>query len=154
MLSNPLTWTLSSFAGSDTTAIAMRSVFYHLMKNPKIHAELVKEIDNATASGQLSAPPTFREASALPFLCATIKEAMRLHPSVGLTMPRITPTGGLEVAGTHIPGGYSIGMDAAVVGYDEDVYGPDAHASHPKRWLGENALAMNRHNLVDRKSVV
>ena len=51
---------------------------------------------------------------------------------------------GLEVAGKHIPGGYSIGMNAAVVGYDEDVYGPDAHTFQPKRWLGENASAMNK----------
>ena len=137
-----------SFAGSDTTAIAMRSIFYHLMKSPEIYAELIKEIDDATAAGQLSSPPTFREASELPFFCATIKEAMRLRPSVGLTMPRITPAGGLEVAGTHIPAGYSIGMNAAVVGYNEDVYGPDAHTFQPKRWLGENAATMNKHNLI------
>jgi hypothetical protein len=126
----------------------MRSVFYHLMKSPEAYSELIKEIDEATSSGQLSSPPTFREASDLPFLSATIKEAMRLHPSVGLTMPRVTPAGGLEVAGTHIPAGYSIGMNAAVVGYDEDVYGPDAHTFHPKRWLGEKASAMNKHNLI------
>ena len=147
-VSSLLTFSLRSFAGSDTTAIAMRSVFYHLMKNPEVYAELIEEIDDATTSGQLSSPPTFREASELPFLCATIKEAMRLHPSVGLTMPRITPAGGLEVAGRHIPAGYSIGMNAAVVGYDEDVYGPDAHTFQPKRWLGENASAMNKHNLI------
>ena len=104
-VSSLLTFSLRSFAGSDTTAIAMRSVFYHLMKNPEVYAELIEEIDDATTSGQLSSPPTFREASELPFLCATIKEAMRLHPSVGLTMPRITPAGGLEVAGRHIPPG-------------------------------------------------
>lgn len=126
----------------------MRSVFYHLMKSPEVYDELLKEIGDATASGQLSSPPTFREASDLPYLCATIKEAMRLHPSVGLTMPRITPTGGLEVAGDHIPGGYIIGMSAAVVGYNEDVFGPDAHTFKPKRWLGENAAAMNKHNLI------
>ena len=147
-MSNPLTSLLRSFAGSDTTAIAMRSVFYHLMKSPEIYAELVREIDDTTASGQLSSPPSFHEASDLPFLCATIKEAMRLHPSVGLTMPRITPVGGLEVTGTHVPGGYSIGMNAAVVGYNEDVYGPDAHTFQPKRWLGENDAAMNKHNLI------
>lgn len=57
------------------------------MKNPVVYAELLKEIDNATNSGKLSSPPRFREVSDLPFLCATIKEAIRLHPSVGLTTP-------------------------------------------------------------------
>jgi cytochrome P450 len=126
----------------------MCSVFYHLMKSPEIYLELVKEIDDATASGQLGSPPTFREASDLPFMCATIKEAMRLHPSVGLTMPRITPVGGLEISGTHVPAGYSIGTNAAVVGYNEDVYGPDAHTFQPKRWLGNNTAAINKHNLI------
>lgn len=139
---------LCSFAGSDTTAIALRSVFYHLMKNPEIYAELLKEIDDTASSGKLSSPPRFREASDLPFLCATIKEAMRLHPSVGLTMPRVAPAGGFEISGTHIPAGYDIGMNAAVVGYDDDVFGPDIHEFQPKRWLGENSATLDKHNLI------
>jgi cytochrome P450 len=126
----------------------MRSVFYHLMKNPEIYAELLEEIDAATNSKALSSPPSFREASNLPFLCATIKEAMRLHPSVGLTMPRITPVGGLEITGTWIPAGYSIGMNAAVIGRNEGIYGPDAHTFQPKRWLREDSAAMDKHNLI------
>jgi cytochrome P450 len=75
----PLTFILRNFTGSDTTVIALRSIFYHLMKNPEIYAELLKKIDKVTASGKLSSPPGFREASGLPFLCATIKEAMRFY---------------------------------------------------------------------------
>ena len=41
-VSSLLTFSLRSFAGSDTTAIAMRSVFYHLMKNPEVYAELIE----------------------------------------------------------------------------------------------------------------
>jgi cytochrome P450 len=113
----------------------MRSVFYYLMKSHEVYEELLREIDNATTSGKLSSPPIWHEASNLPFLCATIKEAMRLHPSVGLTMPRITPVGGLHIAGTYILAGYSVGMNAAVVGYSEHIYGPDAHEFQPRRWL-------------------
>lgn len=126
----------------------MRSIFYHLTKSPEVYAELLKEIDDATTSGKLGFPPSFREASNLPFLCATIKEAMRLHPSVGLTMPRITPLGGLEISETHIPAGYIIGMNAAVVGFNEDIYGPDAHEFQPNRWLGKKAVVMDKHHLV------
>jgi len=126
----------------------MRSVFYHLMKNPQAYTELLKEIDDATSSGKLSSPPKFREASDLPLLCASIKEAMRLHPSVGLTMPRVTPVGGLEVAGTVIPAGYNIGMNAAVVGFNEDIFGSDVDKFEPERWLGENAATLDKHNLI------
>lgn len=143
-----LTIILCSFAGSDTTAIALRSVFYHLMKNSDVYAELLEEIDDATISEKLSSPPKFREASDLPFLCATIEEAMRLHLSVGLTMPRVAPVGQLEISGTHIPAGYDIGMNAAVVGYNEETFGPDVYAFQPKRWLGENSATLDKHNLI------
>jgi cytochrome P450 len=126
----------------------MRSVFYYLMKSPETYEELLREIDDATASGKLSSPPSWHEASNLPFLCATIKEAMRLHPSVGLTMPRITPVGGLHIAGTYIPAGYSVGMNAAVVGYSEHIYGADAHEFQPRRWLREDAAALEKYNIV------
>lgn len=126
----------------------MRSIFYHLMKSPDVYAELLQEIDEAAATGRLSPPPSYHEASKLPFLCATIKEAMRLHPSVGLTMPRITPVGGLEISGTYIPANYNIGMNAAIVGYHESIYGPDTHHFRPSRWLGKNAAAMDRNNLI------
>lgn len=118
------------------------------MNNPEIYAELLKEIDEATDSGKLGSPPRFREASDLPFLCATIKEAMRLHPSVGLTMPRVAPVGGLEISGMHIPAGCDIGMNAAVVGYSEDIFGPDIYEFQPKRWLGENSATLDKHNLI------
>ncbi|KXL41704.1 MAG: hypothetical protein FE78DRAFT_94479 [Acidomyces sp. 'richmondensis'] len=91
------------FDGSDTTAIALRAVFYHLMKNLQAYRDLQTQIDNATSSGKLSSPPRYSEASQLPFLCATIKEAMRLHPSVGLSMPRLVPLNGIEISGMHIP---------------------------------------------------
>lgn len=68
------------FAGSDTTAMALRSVFYHLMKTPTALQELVAEIDDATSSGKLSTPPKYLEASMLPLLLSSIKDAMSLHP--------------------------------------------------------------------------
>ena len=128
--------------------MALRSVFYHMMKNPDVHAELLKEIDDATSSGRLSCPPSLREASDLPFLCATIKEAMCLRPSVGLTMPRVAPMGGLEISGTHVSAGCDIEMNAGFVGDNKDILGPDVYELQPKRWLGENAATLYKHNLI------
>jgi cytochrome P450 len=112
------------------------------MKIPEIYAELLKEINDAASSGKLSSPPRFGEVSDLPFLCATIKEAMRLHPSVGLTMPRVVPVG------THCPAGCDVVMNAAVVGCDEEMFGPDVYELQPKRWLGENSATLDKHNLI------
>lgn len=135
------------FAGSDTTAIAMRACLYYLLKDPATYAQLQQEIDSATTDGRLSSPPKYSEAIELPLLCASIKEGMRLHPSVGLTMPRIAPKGGMTLCGQYIPEGYSVGMNGAVVHYDKGIFGPDADRFRPHRWLEGDAKTMDKYML-------
>ncbi|OQV06977.1 hypothetical protein CLAIMM_11473 [Cladophialophora immunda] len=142
------------FAGSDTTAIAMRACFYYLLKNPAAYAELQKELDEAAETGQISKPVKFSEASRLPLLCATIKEALRMHPAVGLQLPRVSPAGGLVVAGRFIPAGYRVGMNAAVLGYDEATYGSDASEFRPNRWLESEKGDQIQASKMDRNSLV
>lgn len=110
--------------------------------------ELRTEVDIASREGRLSDPPRFAEASKLPFLTSTIKEAMRLHPSVGLTMPRIVSDSGLEIAGTAIPAGWKIGMNAAVTGRSQAIYGADADEFRPQRWLESGGETLDRYSLV------
>lgn len=124
----------------------MRSVFYHLMRSPAHYNALLTEIDNATSTGDLSAPNVkYAEAIKLPYLVAVVKEAMRLHPSVGLTMPRIVPRGGVQIGDTFVPEGYRVGMNGAVVHYDRTVFGEDAGIFNPERWFREDAANMDRH---------
>lgn len=125
----------------------MRSVLYHLIKSPRDYERLLAELDDAAARGELSSPVQYAEAAKLPFLCACIKEGMRLHPSVGLTMPRVAPKEGLELCGRVIPEGYRIGMNAAVVHLDKTIFGPDADQFNPSRWLGPQAAVMDRYML-------
>jgi cytochrome P450 len=136
------------FAGADTTAIGLRTVFYHLFKHPHVLQDLREELDTASREGRLSDPPRFAEASKLPLLTSTIKEAMRLHPSVALTMPRVVSDAGLELAGTVIPPGWKVGMNAAVIGRSKAVYGSDADEFRPQRWLESGGETLDRYNLV------
>lgn len=125
----------------------MRSVLYYLMKYPKVYQDLLSELDNAAARGELSSPVKFAEANKLPFLCACIKEGMRLHPSVGFTLPRVSPKGGLEIGDTFIPEGYRIGMNAAVIHRDKSIFGPDADEFRPSRWLEGDTITMDKYML-------
>ncbi len=136
--------TCPSFAGADTTAIAINSVLYHLMRNPAAYENLTAEIDAAVAGGTLSMPVAYAEAIKLPFLKACINEGMRLHPSVGLPMSRIVPAGGATISGFDFPGGYQVGVNSAVVQYDKDVFGPDADDFNPSRWIEGDAVRMDR----------
>ena len=96
--------------------------------------KLQAEIDNAADTGKISRPISDREARALPYLNAVIKEAMRLHSSVGLLLERHVPAGGATICGKYIPGGTIVGVNPWVLQHDPAVY-PDPHAFKPERWL-------------------
>lgn len=83
------------FPGSDTTAIALRAVFYLLMRYPAAMAKAQAEIDSAADDQKLDNPVSYQgSVTYLPYVGAALKEAMRLHPSVGLILEREVPTGG------------------------------------------------------------
>ena len=125
----------------------MRAVLYFLMKTPDVYDALLVELDRAATQGALSSPVQHHEAIKLPLLCACIREAMRLHPSVGLTMPRISPRAGLQICGRFIPAGYTVGMNAAVVHRDRSILGEDADNFRPSRWLEGDASLMEKYML-------
>ena len=133
------------FAGSDTTAIAMRSILYFLMKNPQTYERLVAEIDSAAENGSLSNPIKYLEATRLPYFVACCKEGMRLHPSVGMSMPRHVPSGGKVIAGRYFPEGSRVGMSAYVLHFDQDIFGEDARQWNPDRWLKPGSELMERY---------
>lgn len=123
-------------AGADSTSIALRSVFYFLMKHPETMKKLRAEIDAAYANGTLTHPCQYNDASTLPYLSAVVKESTRVFPAFQVTMPRYAPAQGIEVCGTVIPAGYKLGMNPAVVQYiNKDIFGEDATEFRPERWL-------------------
>ncbi|KAI8266104.1 Pisatin demethylase [Colletotrichum sp. SAR 10_98] len=95
-------------AGSDTTAITLSGIVYYLCRSPRAMQKLRKELEDAEAEGSVSSPITFREAQALPYLQAVIKESLWLHPATGYTMPHIMPEGGRQLAGYFFPEGIDL----------------------------------------------
>jgi cytochrome P450 len=121
----------SSFAGSDTTAIALRSIFYHLLKTPFVYTAALAEISKLN----LSNPVTFTEGQSLTYIQACIKEGLRIHPAVGMLLERIVPEGGATFEGVFVPGGTIVGMNPWVIARDKKVYGEDAEDFRPERWI-------------------
>jgi cytochrome P450 len=118
------------------------------MKSPEAYQKLNTEIDKADADRKLSKPNViYAEAIKLPYLVACCKEGMHLHPSVGLSLPRHVPAPGMEIAGRFFLVGSRVGINAAVVQYDEGIFGLDAAIFNPGRWLGDSASNMDRHML-------
>ncbi|KAB8337257.1 hypothetical protein FH972_021559 [Carpinus fangiana] len=131
------------WAGAETTATTLTSIFYHLLKHSDCLEKLLREIDDAFATGNLTEPIHYMQAVKLPYLNACVKEAMRIHPGLGMTLPRSVPEGGTTIAGRFIPAGTIVGVNAIVVQRDKSVFGQDADDFVPERWIqcGEKAAA-------------
>jgi cytochrome P450 len=110
--------------------------------------KLVAEIDDFDSRALLSKPHIkYAEAIEMPYLMACCKEGMRLHPSVCLGLPRHTPPGGATIAGHFFPPGSRVSMNAAVIHYDQSIFGEDAAQFDPDRWIHGDAAMMDRHML-------
>ncbi|CAK7240637.1 MAG: hypothetical protein STHCBS139747_002083 [Sporothrix thermara] len=108
------------FAGSDTTAITLRAVFYYLLKNPHIMEALLAELAQQHHDGKFSrddALVQWDEVRELPYLGAVINEALRCHPAVGITLERVVPPQGITVADNFLPGGTIVGCSAWSAGW-------------------------------------
>lgn len=127
-----------SIAGSDSTSIGLRSIFYFLMKNPDKLAKARAEIDAAFADGTLSSPIHYNQSFKLPYLGAVIKESFRLFSPFAAPLQRYSPAGGIVLAGTHIAAGMRIGLNPAVVQHHKEVFGNDSGSFRPERWLDSN----------------
>ena len=123
------------------------------MRSPSAYAKLVAEIDAASQAGQLSPIVQYHEAVGLAYLMACCKEGMRLHPSVGMTLPRHVPRGGCVIAGQWFPEGVRVGVNAAVVQRDKSIFGHDTDDFVPERWFGPHAAKMERYMFQVRNSV-
>ncbi|KAL4882734.1 cytochrome P450 [Aspergillus karnatakaensis] len=118
------------FAGSETTAVTLSGILYHVLRTPTVYAKLTAEID-----------------AALPYLSACIKEGIRMHPITGVSFPRHAPSDGCEIGGRYIPPNARIGVNPGIIHFDKTVFGEDADQFRPERWLEdeEGASNMDRH---------
>jgi cytochrome P450 len=127
------------FAGSETTAISLSSVFYNLVKHPKAYKKLMEELDDAARTGAIAEKPNrkvgWKESQTLPYLDAVIQESFRLHPAPGLILERVVPPQGMDILGEHIPGGTIVGCNAWVVHRRPEIFGEDVDVFRPERWL-------------------
>ncbi|PVH95764.1 putative cytochrome P450 pisatin demethylase [Periconia macrospinosa] len=126
---------LNVMAGSDTQAISLRSTLNNMMHNPVKLIKARQEVDDAEAAGKLSGSITYNEVTThLPYVCACIKEGLRLHPAVGQPLERHVPAGGAIICGKYYPEGTVVGVNAwASQRHPEFFQDPDEFI--PERWL-------------------
>lgn len=132
-------------AGSDTTAISLRAILYYTLKAPRVAVKLFHELRTAYKEKRITLPVSWKQSQEeLPYLDAVIKEALRLHPAVGLLLERVVPPGGLQLpnGAPFLPAGTIVGANPWII-HRHSVFGKDVDSFVPERWLqadGESSI--------------
>ncbi|KAF4986398.1 hypothetical protein FDECE_15971 [Fusarium decemcellulare] len=135
-------------AGSDTTGISLSAILFFLMKNPRVAEKLRQEIAEHQPRAADTRCFSFKETQEMQYLQAVLKEALRLHPAVGLPLERVVPKGGATIAGQFFPEGTIVGVNTWVEHANPVIFGPDPEVFRPERWIESDKQkldAMNRH---------
>ena len=117
------------FAGTDSTAVKLVTIIFHLVQNPDVGKRLRQEL---SVSGKDSAT----DARTLPLLHAVVKEGLRLGMANPARFSRIVPPGGFEVGGLHLPKGTDVGLAPYVLHHNPELF-REPFEFRPDRWLDE-----------------
>jgi cytochrome P450 len=116
-------------AGHETSATALLWWSRLMAEHPAMVQRARDEVFAVVGSGT----PGPQHMAQLPWLTATLKEAMRLYPPVAAVMSRRT-TAPIALDGWQIPKGAMLRITPWVLHHDERWF-PQAHAFQPERFL-------------------
>lgn len=152
-------------AGHETTTSTLISALAMLGSHREVQRRVAREVllhrKEGPSSGSDSDRPSHDDAArGLRLTQASIREAQRLHPVIGMALPRRVPRGGMAVHGLVIPPGTTVGCNPVSLHRSQDIFGDDADVFRPERWLGggndnndgneegDRIRAMERYNLI------
>ncbi|KAI0543351.1 benzoate 4-monooxygenase cytochrome P450 [Xylaria curta] len=126
-------------AGSETTATALSTITYYMLRNPEIARKLRQEVQsNFRRYEDING----RSTQALPYLKAVILESMRIYPPLPFALPRVVPKGGAEVDGHFLPTDVIVSTNPLAACLDHRNF-REPENFLPERWLGENTQDMS-----------
>ncbi|KAK2461176.1 hypothetical protein APHAL10511_006703 [Amanita phalloides] len=130
-------------AGSDTTSNSTCAIIYHLASNPRVQEKLQAELDEQLGTeDELVA--TADQVKRLPYLDACINEALRIHSTSALGLPRLVPKGGITVMGQNFVEGTVLSVPSYTIHRDVGVWGEDVEVYRPERWFGRDQNAIQK----------
>jgi len=135
-------------AGSDTVSNTACAVFYWILHGERaapgsVIPRLQAELDAAILPG--SEVAAHSQVRYLPFLGNCINEAMRIHSTNALGLPRIvTSELGVQFDQYHFARGSVLSVPSYTIHHDSEVWGPDVEEFRPDRWLPKNLTARQK----------
>jgi len=128
-------------AGHETTANALTWTWYELGRNPGVLARLAQELAEVVGDRAVTADDLPR----LPWLLATIEEAMRLHPPAYMTGRQTLRD--VEIGGHTLPKDSMLAIYIRAIHRRAD-YFPEPLRFEPARMLPEAKKARPRHHYI------
>jgi len=136
-------------AGTETTAWTLSVITYYLLAHPSIRSKLEAELQTVVQDPKNL--PSWTVLEKLPYLTATILEAIRHSLGVGMRLARIAPDKALIYEGSFkppngaaevqcrfvIPPGTPIGMSNLIMHSNATIF-PEPASYVPERWLKED----------------
>ncbi|TFK48996.1 cytochrome P450 monooxygenase pc-bph [Heliocybe sulcata] len=129
-------------AGSDTTSNSSCAITYYLALYPDVQAKLHAELDEAL--GNDDPVSTFDQVKRLKYLEAVINEALRIHSTSGIGLPRVVPEGGMTVCGKTFPEGTVLSVPTYTIHREKAVWGEDVDVFRPERWFEIDQADINK----------
>ncbi|KAK7715838.1 hypothetical protein SLS63_011253 [Diaporthe eres] len=144
-------------AGHETMTSTLISTFAMLGAHPEVQQRVAREVVATSETRSRLGSPAYDDAVRLQLTQTSIREAQRLHPVIGMALPRRVPGGGMAVHGLAIPPGTTVGCNPVSLHRSPEIFGDDAEVFRPERWLvgggdgnddEEKTRAMERYNLI------
>ncbi|XP_020591132.1 flavonoid 3'-monooxygenase-like [Phalaenopsis equestris] len=125
-------------AGTETVSITAEWVLAELIRHPHILARAQHELDSVVGRDRFICES---DLSKFPFLHAIVKETLRLHPPLPLSLPRMTVED-FEIDGYLIPKGVTVLINVWAIGRDSASWPDDPCKFNPDRF-GSSSLHAN-----------
>jgi benzoate 4-monooxygenase len=129
-------------AGSDTVSNTSCAIIYWILAGERacpgtILPRLRHELD--TAIPDIDSIATHAQVKNLPFLRRFIDEAMRLHSTSALGLPRlVTVPSGVWFEETHFPMGTVLSVPSYTLHHNLSIWGEDVEVFNPDRFLPQH----------------
>jgi len=117
-------------AGRDTTAQCLTWTLFELAQHPAVLRKTREEVLRVCGDGELE----YRHLKDLRYTRAVVDEGLRLHPSVPVDFKQAARADTLP-DGTRVPAGCVLQFSPYAQGRCEAIWGGDAGAFRPERWL-------------------
>lgn len=119
-------------AGSITASLTLALATYYILSDQSIEVKLMDELKQAIPKP--SVPLPLVELEKLPYLSATILEALRISYGISHRLQRVCPDQPITYGSFVLPPGTPVSMTSVDI-HDNPLIFPDPRSFRPERWL-------------------